>query len=78
MRVVVVREIQPVVGVGLSDAPDYKEPFPTHLLFAATGGYRLEIHGNFDFTGTVLAAHPVSIRVNHFKGLRPLSDVSSL
>ena len=40
-------------------------------------GYRLAIHGNLKFAGTVLAAEKVSVRVN-FKGLRSLGDVRSL
>jgi hypothetical protein len=47
-------------------------------LSAAIDGYRLAIHGNLEFTGTVLAADPVSVRVSHFKGVRSPDSVRSL
>jgi hypothetical protein len=36
------------------------------------------IHGQIEFTGTVLASDPISVRVSHFKCVPSLGDVRSL
>jgi hypothetical protein len=77
-----VRDIQPVdVDGGASTAADHIEAFPkdvsklpTAATATATDCYRLSIHGNLEFAGTVAAADPVSVRGSHFKGVRSLSD----
>lgn len=40
-------------------------------LSAAADDYRLAIHGNLKFAGTVLVADPVYVLVSHFKYVRP-------
>jgi hypothetical protein len=72
--------IQPVFGGEASTAPDNEKDFPNHAskLSAATDGYRLAIHGNLEFAGTVLAAYPVSVRVSQFISVRSLGDEHSL
>jgi hypothetical protein len=39
---------------------------------------RPTIHGNIEFAGTALAADPISVRVNHFKGALLLGEIRSL
>jgi hypothetical protein len=45
--------------------------------FKTGDGYRLAIHSNLKFAGTVLAAEMVSARVSHFKRVRSLDGVRS-
>ena len=68
---VILRNIQPVIGGEAITAPDSEKAFPNHVskLSAATDGCRLAIHGNLEFTGTVLAAYPGSVRITWFEGL---------
>jgi hypothetical protein len=62
--------VVPLVDGGASIAPDHVEALPNDVskLFATADGSRLAIHGTLKFAGTVLAAHPVSVRVSHLKG----------
>jgi hypothetical protein len=75
-----VRDIQPVAGSEASTVPDHERAFSNHIwkVSAATGGYLLDTHGNLEFSGTVLAAYPIFVRVIHFIGVRSLGDVRSL
>ena len=42
-----------------------------------THGYRVAIHSNLEFAGTLLAAYAVSVRVSNLIGVRSLGDVRS-
>jgi hypothetical protein len=63
-----------------STAPDHVEAFPNDVskLSVATDSYRLAIHDNLEFGGTVLAADPAYyVRVIQFKGPRSVGDLRS-
>jgi hypothetical protein len=77
--------MQPVVDGEASTAPNHIEAFPKDVselstaaaaaAAAATNGYRLSIHGNLEFAGTVSAADPVSVSAGHFKGVYAPSEM---
>jgi hypothetical protein len=83
IRIVIVRDIQPVVDGWVSTCPATSKlsratSRNSSLLLLAPDCW-LPIHGNIVFAGTILAAEPVSVcTCQSFEGVRGLGDVHCL